>query len=461
MGSRGKLTKKPTNQRGITGISVRGFKSLLTEKYIEFLPLTILAGANSSGKSSIMQPLLMMKQTLDENYDPGDLLIDGPNVKFNSASNFLSMFGDKVETEFEIRIDFDNQSIAESFKKGDDRPVELTQSKYINDVNEVVLSSEMSEEDLKEKYPGVKEFYVFFSNSLENMMKENQMGLNDATINDLIIAFHVLRRRCFLRVVCEVYREGDGKTVTVQPVPLSGFGNLETVESYISDIMHVPATRGNPERAYKTTAIGPRFPGTMDNYMASIIHHWKITNDPRLNRLSEWLCNLGLTCEIDTKKVTDNQVEILVHRLTRSSQGNKDMVNIVDAGFGVNQILPVLVSLLIAKSEQLVYIEQPEVHLHPKAQYELANIIIEAVNSGIKVVIETHSILLLTGIQTLIAEGDISEKCVKLHWFSRKKNGETRVTSANFDKEGAFGDCPIDFADITLEADTRYLNASE
>ena len=53
-------------------------------------PLTILAGANNSGKSSIMQPLLMMKQTLEATYDPGPLKLDGPNVYFTSAEQFLS-----------------------------------------------------------------------------------------------------------------------------------------------------------------------------------------------------------------------------------------------------------------------------------------------------------------------------------------------------------------------------------
>ena len=425
MGPRNKTTKNPANQRGITGVSVRGFKSHLTETHIQILPLTILAGANSSGKSSIMQPLLMMKQTLDENYDPGDMLIDGPNVKFNSAANFLSRFGDKSEKEFEIRIDFDDQSIVETFKKGNDMPVELVKARYIYGNNEVILTPKMSVKDLEQRYPGFKDLYSFFEESLKNAMKENQMSLNDTTIEDIRLLFQVTRKRCFFRLTCEVYREDNGKVVAVQPVPFPGFGNPDIVESYISNIIHVPATRSNPERAYKTTAIGPRFPGTMDYYVASIIHHWKNTKDSRLCWLSEWLCDLGLTCEISTKKVTDNQVEIMVHRLIRSGRGNSDMVNIADAGFGVNQILPVLIALLIADSDQVVYIEQPEVHLHPRAQYELANIIVKAVNRGVKVVIETHSILLLTGIQTLIAEGNISENNVKLHWFSRKKSGET------------------------------------
>ena len=76
--------------KGITEIAVQGFKSLYDEQRIAVRPLTILAGANNSGKSSIMQPLLMMKQTLEATYDPGPLKLDGPNVYFTSAEQFLS-----------------------------------------------------------------------------------------------------------------------------------------------------------------------------------------------------------------------------------------------------------------------------------------------------------------------------------------------------------------------------------
>ena len=71
--------------QGITEIAVCGYKSIYEECQIEVRSLTILAGANSSGKSSIMQPLLLMKQTLEAPYDPGGLKLDGPNVKFTSA----------------------------------------------------------------------------------------------------------------------------------------------------------------------------------------------------------------------------------------------------------------------------------------------------------------------------------------------------------------------------------------
>ena len=74
----------------IAKIAISGFKSLVEECTIEIRSLTILAGANSSGKSSIMQPLLLMKQTIEAPYDPGPLLLNGAHVKFTKTAQLLS-----------------------------------------------------------------------------------------------------------------------------------------------------------------------------------------------------------------------------------------------------------------------------------------------------------------------------------------------------------------------------------
>src|SRR3954468_13534084 len=79
----------------LSRITVAGFKSIGPERSIEVRPLTLLAGANSSGKSSIMQPLLLLKQTLEAPYDPGALLLNGPDVKFTTLDQMLSHAGSR------------------------------------------------------------------------------------------------------------------------------------------------------------------------------------------------------------------------------------------------------------------------------------------------------------------------------------------------------------------------------
>lgn len=92
-------------------------------------------------------------------------------------------------------------------------------------------------------------------------------------------------------------------------------------------------------------------------------------------------------------------------------------------------------------------------HLHPGAQRKLADILADAAKRGVRMVVETHSSLLLRAIQTLVAKGDFVPKIVRLHWFSLDKDGFTRVKSAEMDKNGAFGDWPEDFGDVSLESE--------
>lgn len=199
--------------------------------------------------------------------------------------------------------------------------------------------------------------------------------------------------------------------------------------------------------------------GSFENYVARIIRDWEPT---RLKQLGLALEKLGLTWKVEAKQVDATRVELRVGRLTQRNykQGATDLVNIADVGFGVSQTLPVIVALLAAAPGQIVYIEQPEIHLHPKAQYKMAELLAEAAIRGVKVVIETHSSLLLRGIQTLVTQGKLAPNRVKLHWFTRDNDGATVVNAADLDENGAFGeDWPEDFGEIELNAEQAYLDA--
>src|SRR5262249_51269307 len=103
-----------------------------------------------------------------------------------------------------------------------------------------------------------------------------------------------------------------------------------------------------------------------------------------------------------------------------------------------------------------------ETHLHPRAQVAMARVLANAANRGVQVVVETHSSLLLLGVQALVAEGRLSPDKVKLHWFSRSEtDGSTTITSADMDEAGRFPGWPEDFDDVTLEAQQHYLDSVE
>ena len=163
-----------------------------------------------------------------------------------------------------------------------------------------------------------------------------------------------------------------------------------------------------------------------------------------------------------SKKIDDTRVELQVGRLPTAAQGGaRDLVSIADVGFGVSQVLPVLVALLVAKPGQMVYIEQPETHLHPKAQRALAAIFAEAVQRQSVVIVETHSLLFVRAIQTLVARGEVEKDVVKLHWVERDAVGQTQVTTRDLDESGAYGDWPQDFEATEMAGEQDYIEAAE
>jgi predicted ATPase len=172
---------------------------------------------------------------------------------------------------------------------------------------------------------------------------------------------------------------------------------------------------------------------------------------------------LGLTWKVDSREVEDTRVEIRVGRLPNSKQGGThDLISIADVGFGVSQTLPVVVALLEAKKGDAVYLEEPEIHLHPRAQERMAEVLADAARRGVFVLAETHSSLLLRGVQTLVARGELAPDLVKLHWFKRSPTtGATEVVACDLDDDGAFGDWPEDFDEVSLQTEKAYLDAVE
>ncbi len=424
--------ERDVNQRGITNIIVHGFKSISEETTIEIRPLTILAGANSSGKSSIMQPLLLMKQTLEAVYDPGSLLLDGPNVRFTSAEQFLSLLAElPPDISFEIGVEIDGDMfLSNTFEKQRQHGIELSTMSFGSKDTKAMLTFPMAHDEI-----------VPVVNEIAKGMRWEGKNMH----------WKLRRERCFFNLDLTLGEE------TLQTLDIAS-----PFKYCIRHIIHVPGLRGNPQRTYKTTAVSAEFPGTFENYVASVVKNWRTKQDYRIDILGQALATLCLTWRVTAHQIDDTQVELQVGRLPYGTKkGKQDMVSVADVGFGVSQVLPVLVGLLVAEPGQLVYLEQPELHLHPRAQVALAQILADAANRGVRVVAETHSSLLLLGVQSLVAEGYISPDKVKLHWFKRRDDGVTEVSSTDLDRAGSFGDWPEDFAEVDLAIQSRYLNAAE
>ncbi len=422
---------------GISFIAVEGFKSIVSKQEIELGMLTVLAGANSSGKSSMLQPLLLLKQTLEATYNPGALLLSGPNVRFTNVEQFLAASNPSSRAEtFSVTIGEGDSRIRIEFARDEAQKGLRVASMRVTDPGKDI---ELVPGRLPIDVPEIKTLIPF--------------GLESDSFKDM--EWFVRPSRCFMDVELQRVNSKDEHGFSFYKIsPADAF------EPQIRRLIHLPGLRGNPERAYPLTAVSSSFPGTFEQYAASVIAQWGDSEDHALlAQLGRDLAHLGLTWKASARRISDAQVELRVGRLVKAQQGGAhDLVNIADVGFGVSQVLPVIVALLVAQPGQLVYLEQPEIHLHPDAQVKMAMLLARAAKRGVRVVVETHSALLLLGVQSLVAQNKLNPDHVKLHWFTRTK-GRTVISSASLDRAGTFGDWPEDFAHTTLAAEQAYLDA--
>lgn len=442
-----KPSRKPVGPSRLARISVEGFKSIDERQTLELAPLTVLAGANSAGKSSMLQPLLLLKQTLEAPFDPGTLMLSGQNVKFTTADQMLfHCAGEDCRREFAFELET-NEGVWVRLvyscpaKQG----VTLSEMQYRESVKD----------SIKRVYPGMPSEEIvpllppFFAQIADDLAKKRKAPLH----------WCVERERFFLGFTLR-----DEHNIPVLAFTAGSVASPVTIfMQHITGVLHLPGLRGNPKRDYPTTAVETDYPGTFDFYVASVINHWQKNGDSRVKGIGEDLRALGLTWKVVAIKIDDTMVELRVGRLPKPRKGGaKDTVSIADVGFGVSQTLPVLVALRVAEPGRIVYLEQPEIHLHPNAQAALARIIASAAKRGVIVVLETHSAILLRSIQTLVALGEIAPQDVNLNWFNRDDiNGATHIHRAIPDENGTYGDWPEDFDDVALRVENDYLDAIE
>ena len=175
----------------------------------------------------------------------------------------------------------------------------------------------------------------------------------------------------------------------------------------------------------------------------------RIRRLPIDEQILSWLQRLELIDSYDLRPVSGvgRDYEFLVKKY----KGGPD-VRLTDIGFGVSQVLPVLILCYYAPEGSILILEQPEAHLHPKVQTELADVLIDVVkNRNIQIILESHSEYLLSRLQRRIAEKEIAAADTALY-FCEIKDGTSEIEQLNVDEYGNIRNWPQDFfGDVTGE----------
>jgi predicted ATPase len=449
-------------------LRIQNFKAWKDTGRIDLAPLTIFFGANSSGKSSINHFLMMLRQTVrsaDRNnvFDFGDA----------NAAVSLGSFRDVVfRHEVESTISFDTEwSLPAPLRLRDPRTSKI----YSGDHLAFSAAARLS---LEQRRPLVQLEHLQYR--LASPTKKSA-GLSAEMARDE-------KRKDRWRLETENYdtiRSPGRRWELPKPIQFYGFpaeaqlyyentaflSDLElSLETLIGNISYLGPLRSPPERIYPWSGNDPLDVGWQGEQTVQAILaarsrrlNWKRKSPTKPFDLvvADWLVKLGLLDSFEVEEIAPGRDEYDVAVKTAATS---ETVNLTDVGFGVSQVLPVIVQSFYAPRNSSVLMEQPEIHLHPAVQSALADLFIAAVKARedgkpreIQIIAESHSEHLLRRLLRRIAEEEISNDDVALY-FCYKGSGGSAMDRLEVNQYGDILNWPPDFfgdevKDVAVQAE--------
>lgn len=168
-----------------------------------------------------------------------------------------------------------------------------------------------------------------------------------------------------------------------------------------------------------------------------------------LKGLDEWLCKrFRLTGPVSLTFV--DEAHTIVSLTAQAPTANGTPINLADMGDGVSQLVPVIVQTLLLPDHGCLLVAQPEIHLHPGAQADLADLFVDALARRRQFIIETHSEHLILRLRRRIAEGKLDASRVRI-FFVQLRAGKTHVRQLELDEHGHFPKWPKNFFEEGFE----------
>jgi len=427
----------------IRNLHLRNFKSWPDAK-IEFGKITALFGTNSSGKSSLIQFILLLKQTKEATDRNISLAIDGNYTRLGVFKDIIFKHDESKPLQWSIGIERDIalELIDSTGKAGKN----IVRSKcirvdcivgLIRDVPSATYLSYHVDNagfTLSRKSDSAWKFYLHSENTDFSFIRTKGRAWD-------------------LPGPVKSYAFPDqAKTYHQNANFLS---DLELVyESELDNIFYLGPLRQFPQRDYLWARSRPHDVGTQGEKAINAILAATVSGETRNVRrkarhkpfqeiIAYWLREMGLIEDFRVEEIAEGSNRWQARVIT---QRNGVEVLLTDIGFGVSQVLPVITLLQYVPEGATVILEQPEIHLHPLAQANLADVIINAaVHRNVNVIVESHSEHFLLRLQRRIAEGNISAEDSRMYFCDTDNRGDSRLTTLELDLLGNIRNWPENF----------------
>jgi predicted ATPase len=453
-------------------IRIKNFKAFRDTGDIEIRPITILTGVNSSGKSSIMQALLVLRQTIESRDTEVPLHVVGDYIDLGSYVDCV--FQHRIAQKHATFLSFEYSIVPDSMGSA---------------VRRYALLSRIAE-DLSRKLD-FREFHVsvaFGYNKKARTIYLRNFELKDANNRVVISAtanaanqliegrsealtadfdskttvksfYKNLQRRKFFYEYkqrppkLDIFR--DESYAEERQLTTFTSACYDATEQEFSKVFYLGPLRRKTPRYNPVTGETPQDVGFEGEHALKVIYKdFKASKRQSKNlveKLKYWLKKFNVGIDLKVVTMSGNQF-----RLNIVDSHNNAIVNLSDVGFGVSQILPVIVEGFYAPRGSMILVEQPEIHLHPALESELGDLLSEISKEGKTVIVETHSEHLLLRLQKRVAEGALDANDVAIYFVEPGKDGST-VERVGLNKYGQFINWPQGFFEEDIREGLEHL----
>ncbi|MFP5237029.1 MAG: DUF3696 domain-containing protein [Acidobacteriota bacterium] len=450
----------------LTSLRIKNFKAWKDTESVRLAPLTVIFGTNSAGKSSLGHLLLALKQTALATDRKRALHLGDANTLIDLGTFRDCLYNHDLESTMEFELKWDLP-----------RPISLRnfhadQKRYTG--NSLSLCAALRSE--RNEQPKIQEFSFDLQNGREHVLGVRHFingGGKWVLKSDDYKFVQAVGRQWELTEPEKFYRVSETSLSRFQNAAfLSEFALA--VERMLAGISYLGPLRDHPRRIYQWSGDTPEDVGQKGEFAIPAILAAQ-DDGRRLNRgrrkvtrpfaefIAEWLAEMGVISRFSVHRVGQGRKE---YEVLIKTQGWSPEVKITDVGFGVSQVLPALVQAFYCPPHSTVWMEQPEIHLHPQVQSVLADVFLSAIQANqdgearnIQLIIESHSEHFLTRLQRRIAEGVIEPNQVAVY-FCRNTNEGAVLESLNLNLFGEIENWPKDFfGDQMSDLSARTLAA--
>jgi len=436
------MLRKPKTSGTIKSLKLTNYKCHRETQEIEFAPITLLVGPNSSGKTAFVEPLLLLKQTFELGASTvNPIVLNGSLIQLGAFTDVIYNRDPSNKMKIRLKIRIPLRRIRKEINVFCSIQIEYSKEQKRMILSEVLISSEFFNLTLDTTK-------IIFEGKIigKKIGKLKRSVPKERNLRDLmnIIPFMVRGR---------VTEREEGRITFREYFILREI--IENIISSIESIQFIGPIREYPSRYYLASGEKVSNVGSSGEYAIHILKQNEVLGGDLKEQLSKWLYKLDVAEDLYIKPIDPNLFSLEI-----KSSVTKTTVNIADTGFGVSQIIPVIVQSYLTPHNSTLILEQPEIHLHPRAQAILADLFIELAKLGRNFIVETHSEHLILRLQRRVAEKEIENDKVKIYYFNPTGTGVV-IREIKIDSKGQLLDFPKGFMEEGLEEAYKMALASE